>query len=53
MSIFRYKDIKRQANQEIEKALQEENPPSQFHSKWDVMPRPWMQPCANFPRCYT
>jgi len=49
----RYSKIVETANQEFEAALQEINPPSQFLNKWDVMPRPWMQPCANFPRCYT
>ncbi len=28
-------------------------PPSQFSSFANLMPRPWMQPCANFPSCKT
>ena len=31
----------------------EVNLPSQFSHFYDVMPRPWMQPCARFPFCST
>merc|ERR1712218_119623 len=43
----RYNEIKIVAENEFKAALQEVHPPSQFLNKWDVMPRPWMQPCAN------
>lgn len=49
----RHKSISALAETEFTKADAEANPQSQFLNKWDVMPRFWYQPCANFPFCKT
>ena len=51
--IFRYDILHKLAFEEFQKADQELNPPSQLSDKFSVMPRFWMQPCANFPACRT
>lgn len=50
---FRLQEIKGLAGVAFEEADNEDHPPSQLSSMIQVMPRPWMQPCHNFPFCYT
>ena len=50
---FRYKSVMPLLRAELKAAESEWHPESQYRSAWNVMPWPWIQPCANFPLCWS
>ena len=48
-----FKDIAYNDINEGSNVLDSATVQSQYSNFFDVMPRPWMQPCARFPRCST
>ena len=48
-----YKDTAYIDNNDMKLPLDNNDVQSQYTYFFDVMPRPWMQPCSRFPRCST
>ncbi len=53
LSYFRYKSLSPQFISEFDSIEDEWHPESQYSNLLNTLPRPWMQPCAKFPRCKT